>query len=66
LWPTQRASIPPVILRLVDEIGDDVVLAEAVLSWVREKKTEIVGAKLNVLYSPGQIEAMVARLDQTE
>lgn len=60
LW--SQATIPPVVMRLVGEIGDDAVLAEAALRWVRDKKREVTAAMLHVLYTPEQLEAMSQQL----
>lgn len=60
---------PPILaasVKVVQEIGEDPILAEAVLSWVRQKKRETVMAQLQTLYTPEQLQAMIDRANGGE
>lgn len=59
LWPTQAVpQIPPAALKVIAELGDDTLLAEAALVWIRQKKQEAIGALLGTYYTAEQLEAM--------
>ena len=64
LWPPQQSKeLIPVVRSLVAELANDQILAEATLSWVRQKKQEIILATLERLYTPEQLAEMRARAE---
>ena len=67
LWPTPVApELKPVVKLLADEIGDNLILAEGALAWVRLKKQEILLATLNTIYTPEQLEALRKKMEETQ
>jgi hypothetical protein len=62
LWPqAQPPQFPQVVLRIAEEIGDDVLLGEAALNWIKRKKREAMLAAMGVYYTPEELEAMRQR-----
>ncbi len=57
---------PPVVAKLVNEIGADAVLAEATLAWVRKKKQQIQMAQLVALFGEEYVEQLKQRLIQEQ
>jgi len=67
LWPSQgHPEFPAAVLKLADEIGDDEILAEAALKWVKQKKRDMILAKIGTLYTPEELEALKKRLSEPQ
>lgn len=53
-----RQSQLPIMETIANELGDDQVLAETVLRFVRQKKDQILWAKLQMLLTPEEFNAL--------
>lgn len=69
LWGSQQPAAPkspsPVLVRIAEEVGDDQLLGEAALAWIKLKKQETLLAKLSVYYTQEQLAAMRAAAEAT-
>ncbi len=58
-------GMPPVVTKIVQEIGDDVILAEATLRWVRVKKQQLTQSQLATLYGAEYLETLKRKLENS-
>lgn len=59
-----QKTIPRNSVELVKEIGDDEMMAAAALSFVREKKRELLTGKWSTLFTLEQRQQMLAELEK--